>query len=493
MVNVSNLFPISLSLVQILIPLHMATTKLLLQQPYKSGSKTLNPDQTRLYLFLILDRARKAKIKTEHVIYPGEWDFRNQQKKEIKGNTPGTPEENKKILDFNKDLRKLKDDILLKYQTIIKDHPEMPFTQVAQTLKDYGKTKEIPFLNYDKDFFQVLDEFVLSMEGDVAPGTIKKFNTLKKSLQEFGKENKKYETLSFSMIDHAFKDAFTKYLRNQKPRGRQKTRPEGFQFGLLNDTIGKYIECLKTFCKWSEERNYNLNDTYKEFSNFNKANRKRKKQSKDIVTLTLPELRQFYTFDFSKSLDLTPQQQKTYDHVRDLFCFGAYTGQRWSDIERLDRPEVHEDIWSFTAFKTKKETEIDLIGFAAPALDILKKYDYQLPRISLQKFNLYLKEAAKVAGIDTLTKITRYSGDKEIIMSGPKHEYLGSHTARKTCVSILLNNYNMNVTHVLEITGHSDLKTLQKYINKDRKARREAISKTKSITETLTVVKQKAG
>jgi len=471
----------------------MATTKLLLQKPYKSGSKTLNPDQTRLYLFLILDRTRIVKIKTEHVIYPAEWDFRNQQKKEIKGNTAGNPEENKKIQDFNKDLRKLKDDILSKYQTIIKDHPEMPFTQVAQTLKEYGKTKEIPFLNYDKDFFAVLDEFILSMEGEVTPGTIKKFNTLKKSLQEFGKVNKKYETLSFSMIDHTFKDGYSKYLRNQEPRGRQKSRPEGFQFGLLNDTIGKYIECLKTFCKWSEERNYNLNDTYKEFSNFTKANRKRKKQGHDIVTLTLQELKHFYTFDFSTSKGLTPQQQKTYDHIRDLFCFGAYTGQRWSDIERLDKLEIHEDIWSFTAFKTKKETEIDLIGFAAPALDILKKYDYQLPKISLQKFNLYLKEAAGVAGINSIVKIRRYVGEKEIEISKPKCKYLGSHSARKTCVSILLNNYNMNVTHVLQITGHSDLKTLQKYINTDRKARREAISKTKSITETLTVVKQKAG
>jgi hypothetical protein len=51
----------------------------------------------------------------------------------------------------------------------------------------------------------------------------------------------------------------------------------------------------------------------------------------------------------------------------------------------------------------------------------------------------------------------------------------------------------MNVTHVLEITGHSDLKTLQKYINKDRKARREAIGKTKSINEPMTVVKSKVG
>lgn len=454
----------------------MATTKLLLQKPYKSGvGKNLNPDETRLYLFLILDRTKMVKIKTEHVIYPGQWNFSKQLKKD---NLAGS-------LEFNKKLMDLKDEILLKYQTIIKNRPDMPFSQVAQALKEYGKTKEIPFLNNDKDFFQVLDEFILSMEGDVAPGTIKKFVTLERSLKEFGTANTKFKTISFSMIDHGFKDAYMKYLRNQEPRGRQKNRPEGDQYGLLNDTVGKYIECLKTFCKWAEERTYNFNDTYKEFSNFTKANIKRKKQGHDIVTLTVDELRHFYLFDFPEG--------STMEHVRDLFCFGAYTGQRWSDIERLERDEIHGDVWSFTAFKTKKVTEIDLIGFAAPALDILIKYDYELPKISLTKFNLYIKQAASAAGINNPTKIIRYVGAKEIPITKPKCEFIGSHTARKTCVSILLNNFNMNVTHVLEITGHSDLKTLQKYINKDRKARREAISKTKSITEPLTVVKQKVG
>jgi integrase len=261
----------------------------------------------------------------------------------------------------------------------------------------------------------------------------------------------------------------------------------------LNDTIGKYIECLKTFCRWAEERGYNHIDIYKEFSNFGKANRKRKKQGHDIITLSLQELKKFYTFDFSKLPDLTPQKQKTLGNVRDLFCFGAYTGQRWSDIERLDKSEIHGDVWSFTAFKTKKETEIDLIGFAAPALTILEKHNFQLPKISLTKFNLYLKDAAKFAGIDSQVKIRRYVGEKEIEISMPKYKFLGSHSARKTCVSVLLNNYNLPITHVLQITGHSDLKTLQKYINTDRAARREAIGKTKSITETMKVVKQKAG
>lgn len=462
----------------------MATTKLLLQQPYKkSGNKTLNPQETRLYLFLIIDRTHMIKIKTEHVIYPKQWDFRNQRKQDKLAGA----------LEFNKKLVALKEDILNEYQKLITDYPDMSFEQVAHTLKDFGKTKEIPFSKKNKGFFEVMDEFIAALEGEVTMRTIQKFGTLKLSLQEFGKEYKNYETLTFSMIDHKFKDAYTKYLRNQTPRGRQKSRPEGEQYGLLNDTIGKYIECLKTFLNWAKERNYNLYTTYTEFANFTKANRKRKKQGHDIVTLSLQELKGFYKFDFSTVKDMTPQKQKSCERVRDLFCFGAYTGQRWSDIERLDKLEIHEDVWCFTAFKTKKETEIDLIGYAAPALEILEKYDYKLPKISLTKFNLYIKDAAEAAGIDTLVKIRRYVGDKEIEISKPKYDFIGSHTARKTCVSILLNNYNMNVTHVLEITGHSDLKTLQKYINKDRRARREAISKTSNVNAPLTVVKQKAG
>jgi hypothetical protein len=98
MANVSNLFPISLPLVQIKFPLHMATTSLLLQRPYKSdGTKTLNPDETRLYLFLILDRAHIVKIKTEHVIYPNQWDFSKQLKKD---KLAGSLEFNKKLLEL---------------------------------------------------------------------------------------------------------------------------------------------------------------------------------------------------------------------------------------------------------------------------------------------------------------------------------------------------------------------------------------------------------
>lgn len=476
----------------------MATTKLLLQKPYvpgpKKDTKVLNPKETRLYLWLIVNRDNVAKIKTEHVILAKEWDFKKQQKIE---RLAGSPEFNKKLTD-------LKSDTLDAYQAILKESSDIPFSKISELLKEFGKKKEIPFINNNKDFFEVFEEFLQYLDGEVTEGTIKKFKTLKKNLKDFSATNHKYATLSFSAIDHSFKDAYTKYLRNQAPRGRQKTRPEGEQFGLLNDTIGKYVECLKTFCKWATERNYNHNPAYKEFSTFTKANLKRKKQDHDIVTLTLPELKQFYNFDFSTN--------PAYGRVRDVFCFGAYTGQRWGDISKFKKEDLLGDVWSFIADKTKKQTDIDLIGYAAPALDILKKYNYKLPVAidreekaglsksekseiitSLQNFNDDIKKAAAAAGITTPVKIRRYVGEKEIEMTKPKAEYLGSHTARKTCVSLLLNVYNMNITHVLQITGHSDLKTLQKYINTDRQARREAIGKTKGINESqLKVVKHKA-
>ena len=475
----------------------MATAKFILQQPYKTTNakvratgqpsednaldvkrsgkkkeKTLNPYPTRLYCFQIIDRKHTIKIKTEHAILPADWDFKKQLKKE---NLAGA-------LEFNKRLLTLKADLLDKYEKLRADNPSLSFEEVSELMKAYGKSKEIPF--DPKGFYPALDEFILSMKGQLADRTVAKFKTLKTSLIDFGEKNKRYKKLSFGLIGHSFLDAYTSYLREREPKGRQKRRPEGHQSGLLIDTVDKYVKSLKTFCKWAEERKYNNNPAYKQFSSVSEADKKRKKQPKDIVTLTLPELKQFCDHDFSGN--------PSFERVRDLFAFEVYTGQRWSDIERFDKSQLHGDVWKFTAFKTKKKMEIDLIGFQAGALDILRKYNYQLPKISLQKYNDYLKLAAAEAGINTPTSTVRYVGSREILTEAPKSKFISSHTGRKTCFSILLNDYNISVSHVMAISGHSDLKTLQAYINPDRQARRDAIGKTKPISEVMRVVKTEA-
>jgi len=454
----------------------MPTVKLNLQQPYTkttTGKRILSPKETRIYLFIIIGFKEVIKIKTPYVVLPKEWDFTLHLKNEKLAGA----------IEFNRKLRELKDEFLNKYDKTLKDHPDYSLTTISRILTDYSKTLGRPSKG-NKGFFDVLDEFIVSKEGAVTEGTVKKFRTLKTSLQDFGTLNKDYKNLEFSMINVAFKNAYRKYLRNRKPAGRQKTRPEEFQYGLYTDTQAKYIECLKTFLKWAEEMNYNKHSIYRSFENFESADIKKKKQKNDIVTLTLQELKQFASFKFDKG--------STFDHVRDLFCFACYTGQRWGDVSRFDKQELHGDVWEFTSEKTKEPITLDLIGFASPAITILEKYNFELPKISLTKFNFYIKKAAETAGIKAPTTQSRWVGPKEVKLTKPKYEWIGSHCSRRTCVSLLLNVYNVPVTHVLQITGHSDLKTLQKYINPDREARREALSKTKAITETMTVVKKKA-
>ena len=436
--------------------------------------KTLVDKEVRLYATLIIRMGEVVKIKTKHMILPSEWDFKRQGKKDT---VPGH-------IEFNQQLLQLKRELLEKYEETTKDHPDMTFAGIYQILKDFGRGKEIPFLIQKKDFFEYLDEYIEFLKGEVTFRTAQKYTTLKNSLKAFGSEEKykKYQNLSFSMIDYKFKDAYVRYLRSQKPRGRQKSRPEEDQKGILIDTEGKYIETLKTFCRWSEERGYNKYAVYKQFKNFSDSHRKLRKPKNEIITLTLHELKQFYFHDFS--------DRPTLDRVRDLFCFAAYTGQRWSDVERFSKDDLLGDIWSFEAFKTKKRTTIDLIGYAAPAIDILKKYDYKLPDISLVKFNKYIKDAAGLAGINSEVLIKRYRGSDEIEIRKPKHKFISSHSARKTCISILLNEFNIPITHVLQITGHSDLKTLQVYIDKNDKSRREFMSKTIPVTESILKVAQ---
>jgi len=451
----------------------MPTVKFLLQTPYeksKTGKRKPATKETRLYAYLIVNRDYIIKIKTEHVVRPTEWDFDIQGKRERLAGA----------IEFNAKLGNLKKEILDQYDKLRKQFPDATFREVSALLKQYFKEGELPQFS-TKGFFEVLDEYITSNEGELTPRTLAKFRTLKTVLTEFVAENRRYNPLAFSMIDHNFKDAFVKYLREREPRGRQKRRPEGFQTGLLNDSITKYIQDLKNYLGWAEKRGYNHSKTYTEFDAITAANKKRQADRRDIVTLTLQELTAFYHFDL--------REKPALERVRDIFCFQTFTGQRWSDVERFNKEDLDGDVWAFTAFKTKKAQEVDLTGFAAPALDILKKYEYSLPIISLQKFNEMLKDAGKEAGINTPVSIKRFSGATEIETAEPKYYFMSSHMARRTCVSILLNNFGVAPSSVMEITGHADLKTLEKYLNKDRAARREAMAKTKPVTEILSIVK----
>jgi integrase len=458
----------------------MATTNLFLQKAYvskmkdKNGNKALSSDKTRVYLFLIHDAKHILKLKTEHTVLPKQWDFKKQA---VKSQVTSS-------VTVNESLEKFKNNILDQYNNLRNDFPEMKFDEISGNIKEFAKTGTTPiYSEKNKPFIDVYDEYINERMNQLSHRTIQKFETLKKALIDFEKE-KKYP-LTFDRIDLVFYDKFKTYLQSKKPVGRMKTRDEAQQKGLLNATTEKYFSNLKNFMKWSQERGYHTSTHYTktEFE----AKRQLKNEPKNkIVTLKLNELTKLYKYDFSNIERL--------EKVRDVFCFACFTGQRWSDIERFKKEDIRGNWWSFVSFKTGSEINVPLVGYAEPSLDILKKYDFQLPMISSQKFNTYLKEVGRVVELDRPVIIERRVGKRVVEFKNPLHEFMSSHMGRRTAVSLLLNTYHMPLHQVRDITGHSDLRTLDKYLDKDLAELEKSMAETKNISDgVLTVVKTNVG
>jgi len=427
-------------------------------------------DSRSLIMMKFYFRNQRLVYSTGQCINPRLWDERfqititerlDQVKDELKSNpTPELFQEKNVLKEVIKEARKESptfDIDIGNITTILNRHnDELARAYQYFTMQKEEVTEEKLRAFLDKEFNKIAitkpkknefyDRFNEFMEGRKQTNsilTIRKFNTLMKKLQEF--EIRKRYKITFESIDLVFYDKFKAFLLTTKNKRTEEAN------GLLDETISKYISALKTFMQWSLDRNYHSNTDFQH----NQFSAKRKSKH-EIVTVTEDELNRLHEKDLTNNLRL--------ERVRDLFCFATFTGQRWSDIENFRKEDIKNDWWIFESYKTKKTMKIPLKGFIAPTLDILKKYNFELPRISSQKFNDYIKEAGALAEINEIITIKRLSGNQRIEIQKPKHAFMSSHMARRSCVTILLQK-GVPPTTIMKLTGHTDLKTLMKYEN----------------------------
>lgn len=378
-----------------------------------------NPERT------IFAYVRGIGDKKTIVLHTGEkvnakyWDSKKQQ---ARRGYVGSPE-------LNTSLSSLKEDIKKCYRNLLTEQKNVALEDVREAMKKLVKNRQ-PLID-KKDFSHVLDEFIQVRESEKSKATIRLYKVLRNHLMQFQKAKK--VKLSFHSIDLTFYDAFTTFLTDK--------------LSHTNNTVGKYLATLKTFLRWSADRGYNDNLTFVKF--------KIPTELADIVTLTEEELLQFYYTDFTGN--------KTFEHVRDVFCFGCFTGQRFTDIKDLGKNDVRGDTWYLRPAKTKDILQIPLNDYALEILEKYKDSEKPLPVISIQKTNEYLKQAAEIAQITEPIKLHRYRAATAIEYEKPKHAFISTHTARRTFVTLSLEK-GMRPETVMEITGHKDYKTFKKYI-----------------------------
>ena len=103
-------------------------------------------------------------------------------------------------------------------------------------------------------------------------------------------------------------------------------------------------------------------------------------------------------------------------------------------------------------------------------MPILEKYDYQPPRpISNQRFNEFIKDVARLAGLNDDVAVTHTQQQKGEFTPGrvetrrPKWQVITAHTARR---SFATNMYKRGfpTLAIMAITGHKTEKSFLTYI-----------------------------
>ena len=145
-----------------------------------------------------------------------------------------------------------------------------------------------------------------------------------------------------------------------------------------------------------------------------------------------------------------------YKLARDLFILGCHTGMRFSDYSRLSMNDISDGVIHFITKKCNAPVDIP----AHPrVLKILESYGGTMPNMTGQKFNLYIKEVCKDAGI-TESVLVRKKGTQERYM---KYELVSSHTARRTG---LTNMYKAGIPvyRCMMISGHKTEQVFLTYL-----------------------------
>lgn len=154
------------------------------------------------------------------------------------------------------------------------------------------------------------------------------------------------------------------------------------------------------------------------------------------------ETTEYLTEDqMQKILDIEPVQGSQVDMARDLFIFQMYTGLAYIDTQRFDATQYREvdGKWKFIGERVK--TGVPYVSMLLPpVVEVLKKYDWHVPKMNNQKYNQLLKAIGMVIGIERL------------------HSHMGRHTFG----TWMLSN-GAKIENVSRMMGHTNITQTQRY------------------------------
>lgn len=327
---------------------------------------------------------------------------------------------------------------------------------VSRIIKSVVYTKESCIINVSDYYRSVIEEMKSGIR-NTSKGTTFSTGTINAYIQTYHQfiyyQEKLGIIIEFNDIDISFYKNYTAFLENKN---------------YSVNTIGKCISILKAILHYAEHDGFNVNSAYKD-KTFKTVNRE-----SDSIYLTKEEIERMI------ALDLSQNKHKILEQVRDVFIVGVFTAQRVSDyngisndcIKSINIKHSHNGIIETKTIKIleiiqqKTKTKV-LIPISSTVMTILKKYNYNLPKLRDLQINIYIKQIARMAKIDQIVEVSCIRGGKFIVEHKKKYKLVYSHTARRTGAT-LMYLAGMDIYDIMKITGHSNPDVLKRYIKADQ-------------------------
>ena len=268
--------------------------------------------------------------------------------------------------------------------------------------------------------------------------TIEKYKNFAKNLEEY--ETKLGRQIKIKDVNDDFTESFLSFLTDKRK--------------LAVNTKGRYLKRLKTIIKDAEINGIKVDPKYKLIKGF---------EDETVVT--------FLTFEEIDQMIDTEMPSDKLQIAKDWLIIGCYTGQRISDLYRMNKEMLitqnGHDFISLKQFKTGKKV---MIPIHYKVERILKKYNNNFPpnfheneKSNRTELSGLMKDVCRIAGITKIER-GRYNG---VIGDYPKYKLIQNHSCRRSFAS---NFYGLNgwtTPMIMEITGHVTEKNFLKYIDKD--------------------------
>ena len=277
-------------------------------------------------------------------------------------------------------------------------------TEASTAMLDW-LTKQVPKLN-------------------ISAGTRRRYDVLLRRLEQFDKL-KSWDDLTVENL-YEF-DAWLHQITKAQSNGDRQAKDEPQKIG--DSAVYNYHRTLKSLLNRAVKMNIIATNPYERL--------------KGEFSRGVKESVEYLTEEEIAAIEsLHPIKGTQVAMARDLFVFQLYTGLSYSDAQSFDISEYKHinGRWINTGERIK--TGVPYVSQLLPqAVEVLERYNWQVPQINNMQYNASLKDIQKALGIRTR---------------------LHSHLARHTFATRMLA-MGVKIENVSRMLGHSNITMTQRY------------------------------